>query len=499
MSDCRPVPDPRIPRFDRGYNNHGSWSTLGEIRELEVERENEFPDLPGCPDETPAIWVTRDPRKALRYAESASEWDRIDGGGRLTREERETLRGIAASPIEILPTDVLAEDDGDDGYLVLRPDAAPPGGNIGREGVSRGPMADDPASRIQCWAAGVRVREDLQRLQETADKLVALTGPGEHDPLEVAAREKEVGKLVEQIQRDADDSVACGGPTGDEKAPPGMIPPRTWISSWRSYGGTALGTADPHARYVALSQELPRVTDAARWMSRDAPRPGGSPPQGQVTMKLGPKGKFLYTPRSEEDLETAKHLEEFLSGNAKLRTGAHVVDHLYRDGVLEPALSDALAHLRSVLAAVTEGTESDILIDWTDNSRVLDVSGYADAYKGTTWKVQLTPNYTVQNQREIADYVRHYEGAIADEVRLLLPRKRRSSGWNVEFYATHPGVQYSKHIEVGPPEHERSYSYMLPDYHSPESYTPPDFGGTPAHPFGGGEPPAAQKARARRS
>jgi hypothetical protein len=141
VSECRVVPDPGIPRFSVGYNSRGDWSTLDEIRELELDRGNGFPDLPGCPGDTPAIWVTRTPREALRYAENASEWDRIDAGGPLTDEERDTMDGIAANPIAIRPTDLLAVDDGDGGYLVLRPEEEPPEGNIGRRAVTPGPMS----------------------------------------------------------------------------------------------------------------------------------------------------------------------------------------------------------------------------------------------------------------------------------------------------------------------------------------------------------------------
>lgn len=103
-----------------GYNSHGHWTNLKEIRELEVdERENEFPDLAMYPDDTSAIWITTAKRKALRYRLSADEWDRIDGSGRLTKHDLEELEMVA--PIRILDDDVITAADGDGGYLLLRP------------------------------------------------------------------------------------------------------------------------------------------------------------------------------------------------------------------------------------------------------------------------------------------------------------------------------------------------------------------------------------------
>jgi hypothetical protein len=120
---CDPPPGVDV-RLTRGYNSHGDWSTLAEIRELELERENDFPELPGCPDDTPAMWVTRTPRQAVRYGLSASRWEDITAGGPLTEEERAEMEAIASRPIELLPTDRIVVDDGDDGYLVLRPAGA---------------------------------------------------------------------------------------------------------------------------------------------------------------------------------------------------------------------------------------------------------------------------------------------------------------------------------------------------------------------------------------
>jgi hypothetical protein len=101
------------------FNSHGHWSTLRGIRKLEKEeRENIFPTLIKYPDDTPAIWVCLSARKALRYLEAADQWDRLTSGSPLTREDKETIRDI--SNVELLPSDIVACTDFDDGYLILR-------------------------------------------------------------------------------------------------------------------------------------------------------------------------------------------------------------------------------------------------------------------------------------------------------------------------------------------------------------------------------------------
>ena len=101
------------------FNSHGSWATLRKIRELErEERGNAFPALIKYPDDTPAIWVCLSARKALRYLEAADQWDRLTSGSPLTREDKETIRDI--SNVELLPSDIVACTDFDDGYLILR-------------------------------------------------------------------------------------------------------------------------------------------------------------------------------------------------------------------------------------------------------------------------------------------------------------------------------------------------------------------------------------------
>jgi hypothetical protein len=105
-----------------GYNSHGAWSTLEEIRCEEVERGNYFHKLDYPPD-TLAMWICLTPRKALRYVALAERWDHLnDETQPLTCAEEEMLECVAEIPLE--PTDMIVHDDGDEGYLVLRPNKA---------------------------------------------------------------------------------------------------------------------------------------------------------------------------------------------------------------------------------------------------------------------------------------------------------------------------------------------------------------------------------------
>lgn len=107
------------PFPSRGFNSHGHWSTLGSVREEELDRGNEFPVL-RYPDSTPTIWVCLSKRKALRYLAPADDWDRLsDETTKLTRKDREMMHDV--STIKILPTDIVAHTDPDEGYLILRP------------------------------------------------------------------------------------------------------------------------------------------------------------------------------------------------------------------------------------------------------------------------------------------------------------------------------------------------------------------------------------------
>ena len=101
----------------KGYNSHGKWSTIENIRKIETERGNPFPDV-DYPDDSPAIWIAFDKRTALKYLVLADEWDSLDSGRKLTMKEIEMMRDIHS--IQIKPNDKIICDDGDDGYLLVR-------------------------------------------------------------------------------------------------------------------------------------------------------------------------------------------------------------------------------------------------------------------------------------------------------------------------------------------------------------------------------------------
>jgi predicted transcriptional regulator YdeE len=104
------------------YSSHGAWSTLKEIRELEEERGNKFPALAEYKPDTPALWVTFDKRMALRYLETADQWDRLMSNAPLTASDLELMKEIAE--VTLYSSDVAAWTDFDRGYLILRPAAA---------------------------------------------------------------------------------------------------------------------------------------------------------------------------------------------------------------------------------------------------------------------------------------------------------------------------------------------------------------------------------------
>jgi hypothetical protein len=111
------LPDPARLKF--GYNSHGGWSTLGAIEMEERDRGNDFPVLNYSAD-TPAIWICLTSRKALRYLALAESWEHLDDENEpLTRGEREMIKEV--TKIKLEPTDRTVFDDGDDGYLLLRP------------------------------------------------------------------------------------------------------------------------------------------------------------------------------------------------------------------------------------------------------------------------------------------------------------------------------------------------------------------------------------------
>ena len=111
-----------------GYNSHGAVTSLAELKALESERGNDWFDDRGLDlNRTQAIWVTYDPRYALRYAFSASLFDlptvkpgEIDEGE--WREFKRQMTDPAAHVNKIdLTGSVRILEDGDGGYLHIWP------------------------------------------------------------------------------------------------------------------------------------------------------------------------------------------------------------------------------------------------------------------------------------------------------------------------------------------------------------------------------------------
>lgn len=107
--------------FRVGYSSFPGWSTLGEIRELELERGNEFPDISRLDPSWPAKWVAGSKLIAYGYVLPASEWERVTSG-KLTADEREDIENTVFE-VPIQEGDIFLVDDGDGGYLVVRPDS----------------------------------------------------------------------------------------------------------------------------------------------------------------------------------------------------------------------------------------------------------------------------------------------------------------------------------------------------------------------------------------
>ena len=102
-----------------GYNSHGHWATLKDMQETELERGNPFPSTNHNPN-TPAIWITFSKRDALRYAVLADRWDDIGEGKPLTEDEKDILK-YGLEKISLKKTDKIITEDGDGGYLLIRP------------------------------------------------------------------------------------------------------------------------------------------------------------------------------------------------------------------------------------------------------------------------------------------------------------------------------------------------------------------------------------------
>lgn len=108
--------------FRVGYSSFPDWSTLGEIRELEIERGNEFPDVPHNPS-WPAKWVAESKIVAYSYVVLAKDAERIQLGELTKRERRHMERSVYE--IQVEDGDIFLTCDGDGGYLVVRPERGP--------------------------------------------------------------------------------------------------------------------------------------------------------------------------------------------------------------------------------------------------------------------------------------------------------------------------------------------------------------------------------------
>lgn len=178
-----------------------------------------------------------------------------------------------------------------------------------------------------------------------------------------------------------------------------------------------------------------------------------------VTLRFkGARGtEYSFQPQTEEDLNVvAPELERFVTGKAPPNPSTvRIADYLYRDKVLKPSLDAELTRLRTILEHEAPGQPGGMLITYStsperpDNDpRTLKIDGYsANPYKGSTWVLYLTPPYGIQNQREIATYVRQNEDEIVREIQKLIPRKNFKG---VNFYETHPGLR-SRRFTNPPP------------------------------------------------
>jgi hypothetical protein len=111
-----------------GYNSHGKWDTLKNIKELELDRGNEwFDDTNFDLNNTKAIWVTEKPLDALYYA-FPPEFKDIEDESEVPKylndewqEFQEALKDPTQHVTKINLTEafsVLEDDDG--GYLYVK-------------------------------------------------------------------------------------------------------------------------------------------------------------------------------------------------------------------------------------------------------------------------------------------------------------------------------------------------------------------------------------------
>lgn len=188
------------------------------------------------------------------------------------------------------------------------------------------------------------------------------------------------------------------------------------------------------------------------------------------TAKIG--GKTLeYSPRTQEEYESSGPLVDWMNGRAVQAPGVKVADYLKRDKVLQPSLESEFDRLRTILQVEVPLPNTEILINYHtspenpgSDSRTAEIAGYNDPYRGLDWKIALTPPYTVQNQKEIAAYIRKHEDSILAEVLRLAPRKSRRAGWDVEFYKTHPGLRSRTWTNPVGPYDPKKGGYKTPGF-----------------------------------
>jgi hypothetical protein len=94
-----------------GYNSYGKWTTLGNARKLELERENPFPENLPISDDTRVVWISPSAIMAARFLPyvGVEEWDDMEA---LKRYSHDVVK------IDIPKNSYIIVDDGDDGYLI---------------------------------------------------------------------------------------------------------------------------------------------------------------------------------------------------------------------------------------------------------------------------------------------------------------------------------------------------------------------------------------------
>ena len=118
-------------RHKIGYSSYGNWSSLQEIKEIEVkDRGNDwFNDSKYNLNKYVAIWVTYDPKIALRYNHSAGLWDwALDKKftpDELLKDEWVQYKKELRNPTKYvrsvdLTGATMVHTDGDGGYLYVK-------------------------------------------------------------------------------------------------------------------------------------------------------------------------------------------------------------------------------------------------------------------------------------------------------------------------------------------------------------------------------------------